>query len=141
MDGGLKGSTPSFLFDRQGNQVWEMGKVSEDGVLSKHKPLLLWAASGQPLPAGGAPSPQAQVLVGVAHLVPFPGGKVSCRGWYGEPKSRVGASTDGIPSQFFCISPPGDCGQQKCFFFFPPLDPAIALGRTDLGVLYEKIKD
>lgn len=39
------------------DQVWEMGKVSEDAVPSK------W----QPPSAGGAPFPRAQVLVGVAH--------------------------------------------------------------------------
>lgn len=45
--------SPFYLTD----QVWEMGKESEDAVPSK------W----QRLSAGGAPFPHAQVLVGVAH--------------------------------------------------------------------------
>jgi hypothetical protein len=92
MDGGLKGS--SFLFDRRGNQVWEMGKVNEDAVPSKHKPLLL----RQPLPAGGAPFSPAQVLVGVAHTNSLPGRAVSCVGPAEVCSQRVRAKSGGFHS-------------------------------------------
>lgn len=49
-----------------------MGKVSEDALPSKDKPLLLWAAHWQPLPAGGTPFPHVQVLVGVAYTNSLP---------------------------------------------------------------------